>query len=519
MSIDSIRDIINRHQNQAAIGDNFYKVISPFLTETGMAKLLVEKNINSLWFADFKAEAREVLILQVQEVRTLVVFEMLKNMVRAGLHGSPQEKEEFVNSEKNAPLFTDLMAQANRVTKLAFVKFRNGESPLPNLSNIDLSTVRINTKLIGESQGKKQKEVYVPDSMANNPDKLRVAQMMFKDENPSVEEKKIIFRRKKLFQNQLVRDEIERSDQTSKLLNQFKKSSDYYLFLSSKLKIDLDKLTDAETDCETNRKAFEDFQESRRVQLEAKRLLEIERSFGPAEPVKAKPKAKGKKKHLVSIHTKTAVENAPEVQAAPVLKATVDKVVEAEPCIFNQKIEFFVDKRIARWFSATSEKIKNFEDRLLSAKVYHYQKLHPKELEQQRLYHRLPGVERLMSLPKEILQRYSTPYQFMHHGVARRGLCLSVHLKKGCTEEKGMIYIGMDGKRIYHAQFVPFVKKDFTASDLCLPLEGLDSQADLPKAEGWQLQGGYGFRQEDDGTIVWLIEDDSLVEFQIQPLY
>lgn len=473
-------------------------------TATAMVKILESNNLSTLTFQDIKAEFCEEWTKITKLCKTAHVFEHLKAMTATFLNIRPQDREAIFEAEENAPYFEDLGNQADRIVNLALEKFQKENAPFEVVINPDISSCRPKIYLLASMQ----KTTVVTIKDPKEFEKIRLMSLFQTQPIRSPVEEKKFGMRVALLKKQQTKKSLEKKEKLSEILNDIQKSLSYYLFLSSKLNIELNEITDEEINSTKNINDFEEFQETRNKHLDSKRLLEIEKSFEPVEPVKASKKGKKKKSSTLK-PTKPQTVKVPEV---------VIHTTAVQPSIFDQPIAFFLAKRIVRWFQASFETIKNFEDKVLTTKMHHYQKLTQKQLEAQRIYHRLPGVERLMSLSPMILQRYSTPYQFMHNGVVKNGRCFRATLNYGSKEELGMIYVGIDSQKIYHAQFVPFTIKDrFKANDLCLQLDGCESE--LSKEEEWQLQGGYAFHREEDLTIVWAIADNTPVEYQIQPLF
>lgn len=483
-------------------------------------------NIGSFTLKDIKVECQERCFHSLETVKTPVIFQYFKDLCFISLDKKieEKEKEKFFTSKKNAAFVKDLEGQARKIVKLAIEKFKKN-APLSEVMNPDISTFQPNIMLADLTL---LTEVLLEPELAkkikSHADLAKLKLAMLSDEPFTAVEEKKIQRRITLFnQNTKKSDELVMRE-LIEMHNKHKDLHNYFLFLASKLNKDLDKVSLEDIDSSTNKKAFVVFKEAKKAQAERKRLLEIEKSFLPTTPpLKAQSKAKGKKKK--NRHSPTAKQK--EVLASQTTvenQSSVSKTPELSKSIFDQTIHFFPDKRITRWFLATSEGIKNFEDKVLTTIVFHYRSLSKGKIEQQRIYHRLPGVGRLMSLLPANLQKYSTAYQFFHNGSMKYGRCFSVTLSYGNTQQEGMIYIGIDGKRIYHAKFVP-LKEDSSSDaaiprDLCMPLDGCHDDADFAHETEWQMQGGYSFTVEEDETIVWSIADGSTsLEYLVQPLF
>lgn len=513
MTISEIKENIKSNLLGAVSEESNYLFLEMLIPSA--AKSVQENQIcsSSLTFHDFKKECHEQLLSDLEIVKTNEVFQdflELAYFVKYKHAVTQQEKEEFLQCKNYANFVKHLQDEASRIVKVALEQFQKG-APISVILEPDKSSLKINN-FPAESMREAQKKGH-PKTL----EKMRRTTMSYAPFYNPREEKKFEMR-VTLMSKRLQKSHENRELANIKRCNEYSDLLHYLLFLSSKLNKDLEQVLDAELASQVNQKAYEDFKEKKRMRLDRKRELEIEQSFQTSLPEKpTKRKGKKKKKQLSSVSKEKGVL---EKTVAPLTKG--EETFALPTLIIPQKSDFSLDKRITRWFHATSDGIKKFTDKDMLKTVHRYQDCNPEQLEEQRIYHCLAGVARLMSLSPENLQKYSTPYQFMHNGILKRGRCFSAQLKYGDSQEEGMIYVGVDGKRIYHAKFVPFRKIELTSEckpkDLCLPLDGLDSQPNPQEGE-WEMEGVYAFAIIDE-IIVWSIANEhSPVEYQIQPLF
>lgn len=513
------------HFSQYSEADNSTEFCK-MLNSKGLSKLSSNPNsFKLLTIQDIREESKIEWLFLLESLKTDKLFNILQKKTIAAITSlhklNPQEQEELLKSEKNVAFYQDMRDQASKMVRRALVKHIEG-APVSVVVEMDDSKYIPKLSLLGTLK------TLPPPTAASQkilrsmtPQQIHLASILQMPLLPITEEKKLW----KQVDRSLLRkkQDQQKKENLDKLFGQINDNVKYFLFISSKLNIDLNDIPISELESEANIKAFAEFNERKRIQLERKKLLETKKEE-PSQAVKtSKSKAKKKKKKQQCEKAKQE-KVAKENQVTPLpTSSQVNALESAVPSIFSQ-IDCFLDKRITRWFQATVEGIKNFEDRVLTTKIFHYQNLSAEKIAEERIYHRLPGLDRLLSLTAEALGKYSRPYQFKHHGNVKTGRCFSAHLKHGSIEEKGMLYVGLDGKRIYHAKFVSFSKESSLVrdkpNDICIPLDGLDSQPSLVQEGEWQMQGGYTFTIDEDQTIVWSIADGNTpVEYQIQSLF
>lgn len=212
------------------------------------------------------------------------------------------------------------------------------------------------------------------------------------------------------------------------------------------------------------------------------------------------------------------MKSAPRAENAKTLSATMPKLplVTVPPPFFPPAAIFHLDPRIVRWFYKDPV---TFKDRVGGTIVYKYASLTKEALEIQIRNHKLLGVNLLMSMAPQNLDKYSRPYQFDDHGKLREGRCFLAQMQHDNVKEQGMIYIGIDGNRIYHANFVPFSSPDpshsvSTSTGLCRLLDGFDSAEN--STEQWEMQGRYTLDLKRE-NIIWMIEGG--IKIEIEPLF
>lgn len=489
-----------------------------------------ENGFLQLTILDFKKECVDNVLSKMEIKKTKEVFEAsISGILVAKKMSTAQDREKFLTSENHAELLEEINTQANHAVKCAIQQFRQGALfsvvYTPDHSSMNMNKILevfqkclqkpITQSLTSEDLGK-LKEIN---------DRHRLVALLKQPPISPREEKRSDMRRKLTNENLAKAAEVAWKENIKKG-KELNDCQNYIFFISSKYNINLNQMTDEMLSSEINQKAYDKFKEKKQTdleELETKRAHEIEQSFLAAPVVKAaKPKGKnrGKKGKKPSFSTQQAV--VIKVQESTTSVTAEKRTAIVLPSIFSQK-ECFLDKRITRWFGAKPEAIKQFTDKVMQKIVHSYQGCTRAELEEQRIYHSLVGVERLMSLSLPNLQRYSVPYQFMHNGSLKNGRCFMAELIHGDTKESGMIYVGIDSKRIYHAKFVPSGKKESTSTgikpiDFCLTLDGLDSLPNPDQEEVWEMQGGYSFEMK-DSKIIWSIADkQSPIQYQILPL-
>lgn len=465
-------------------------------------KKFVASNYNEelLTIQDFKPEYQQGRLDALLAVRTENIFKLVKDWVLINVRRNASEKEKIaiLQAEGNRAFFEDLRIQAEEQAKISIQKIANGakfsEAYLFNLSGIVAKPELVSHR--------KAKEMY--DKTFKGPDgqkayeKRQLMQKLYgpQSELSSLQEKKITMTR-----TQFIKNWNRKSEESSqKYRDRFADNRLYLFFLSSKLGKNLNQLTIEEIQSEENKHSFAEYKERKRIEFEA----EIAEAYLP-QPIK--PKDKKKKK--------SAVKNRDPVKETTQLSKVVETVVVPPP-FFPLMPHFEIAEHVYRWFKAKDPIIRNrFFDKVGGARVLRYASVTQEELEKQKVCHRLLGVNRLMSMSTENLNRFSRPYQFNDDGKLREGRCFLAELKNGSTREQGMIYVGIDGNRIYHAHFVPFSNQKTLAEesvdDICIPLDGFE----LPPGEKWEMQGGYNLIHVRN-KIIWTIGDN--VQFEIQAL-
>lgn len=454
------------------------------LTEKAIQRMKADRKNFVITLEDLKPGMEQTFYSFLQSRRVDAVFQEYVDIIVTIEHAP--DKASFI--EKNHIFIADIKSQINDKVAQAIKQFQSGAS-FSVIKKISASDFNFNRSLLADFHlnkthfGKEKKH----DPFEKKRNAMQLNLMVARHLKSEVKEQ-------------------EKKDRVNDLIDNLLL---YYCFLASKFGLDLDKIPQECFLSLENKKSYEEFKEKKRVAAELQRQLEIEKSFGlqltsPSKPAKTKGKQK-KKQHsakceLVKQEKPQTCQKSEDLQV-PVLPAS----------IFPQKADFFLDRRITRWFRTPLEGIKKFPDTGASGIVHHYQKMSVQQLEDQRVYHTLPGVERLMSLSPENLQKYSTPYEFQHNGSTKCGRCfLAELLREGGVMEEGVIYIGADGKRIYHAKFVPLMKGRSSASetvhptDFCLKLDGLDSTPEMAEEGEWEMVGGYELKTIND-EIIWSI--------------
>lgn len=518
MSVTGINDYEKYQNCENHEQVDFYSLLTPRAAQ----KILQDQNnLRSLTVRDIKKGSEESYFSYIEATRTDAIFKAYSELTIKGIKpfASKQEITAFISSERNAAYFMDLKNQVNKIIKLALAKFQKGH-PFAVVLDADTSAINPNMTLLKTEQTRKSiSELPYTSKLkdATLTEKIVLEQKISSAVFSLNEEKRIGKHIDQLTKRHEKSLEIkQRESEQEPNINQ---DPHFYLFLSAKLNKDLDKVSREDFESEINQKNYQDFKEKKRLQLAKQRELEIEESF-LSQPVKISlPKTKGKKKKNKG-HSLAKQEKAVQ-EASQIATTKVEIVTPPFPSIFSQQV-FFLDKRITRWFGATHNEIKQFTDRVGLKSSNQYQSLTTSQLNEQYNHHNLPGVNQLMSLTPEYLQKYSTAYEFLHNGSLKHGRCFKAEVNLENIKEEGMIYIGVEGNRIYHAKFVSFNKSlpslHFSAGDFCLTLDGIESLPNPSQESEWKMKGGYSLEMIED-TIVWSIGNGkSLIQYKIQPM-
>ncbi len=208
-------------------------------------------------------------------------------------------------------------------------------------------------------------------------------------------------------------------------------------------------------------------------------------------------KSKNKKSRKIAqpkrahqIEQQKAEQSQPKQEADPV----VIKETSPHPESFDAKLKarkppFTFAPRVRRWQKATADIIRTFID----SSKRHYAKIEDDtEVLRHRLYHNTEGLEYIFCDESERKKyTFSTP----------TGLGMMVSLKQGEEVSYGIIYFGIDTKKvIYHRQFVPLKQKytaEYVMDQSHMKLPG-DSAS---KNENWRSDMGFTFYLENENII------------------
>lgn len=477
-----------------------------FLTEDGYADFHSNRyDGTKLTIHHFKPQFHQDQLQYLLTIKTNFFFEKAKScfFYKFKQEITEEEKNALLHSKKYKLFFDDIKEQSQKEAKRCIKKIAEGHSlGDAQFYEIDFGKLTFNLRLIEPD------ESYCTSVRVHPPAKKVIRELEFVQKMciPTIGlEKQKNALRALLFIKRSEAEEVRRHQKHLASIYEYFDQMRYFCFLSAKLNKYLDQLTLTDRDAEENKKAFEDFKRRIADATQRQKELEIQDSFQPL----VEPKKSQRKKQQKARTKAKGVENAaPKVEK-------VERVVL--PPFFPSQSLFSIDYHVFRWFSASDLDIQGFEDKPRGETIKRYATLPPEERQWQKVCHKLRGVDRLMSIDPRNLERYSRPYQFDDHGKLREGRCFLANLQQGSIQEQGMIYVGVDNRRIYHAHFVPFSKaRSETAAhpqDLCIPLDGFD--AGVPAGK-WEMKGGYHFEREGE-TIVWSIEGD--VRITIDPLF
>lgn len=222
---------------------------------------------------------------------------------------------------------------------------------------------------------------------------------------------------------------------------------------------------------------------------------------------KPAPKKKRKKKKTQNPPTATPVAEAapappqrPVNQAIPI-SAERKKLIQALTSSVKKKLIPRVHARVIRWETTDIELIKKFNE-----KGDNYAHLTPNALREQRENHYLPAAQKLLSLPKEILDKYAFDRTFKKFSKKAGGVTvqheytfIDQKIVQGRPMEEGAlcIVVGSD-REIYH---VHFNKTDNLVSAL--------AQKSIPTSlgpnkveEGFQFAGNFHLEVDEQEAIL-----------------
>lgn len=458
--------------------------------------------VSQITITDLKPECKKTCLESFLIIKIDLLFTALKDLFNFWNQdlGTIRGKE---LTEKMLPL---LQNQIESLAKESVKKIEDGRAPFSELFNFDITRICFQ-EIVSNVIKKLPQQTNPAKNKKMEQVTLEACMFEFEPNLTPFEEKKMNMKGTAFLKQCAKNDRAAEKESNQKMEDYFNHQR-YFLFVSAKIDKKLDDLTIEDCDSLENKKAYRDFFEQRREELERQKALEIEKSFQPAPQVKKEPaKNKGKKQHKHKpIAKKLEMEKEKTPKPLPV-------VVHTLPSFFPLEPFYDLDPRIIRWFHKDP---RTFLDRVNGKMEHRYISLSKEDLEQQVICHRLPGVHRLMSISPKDLARYSRPYQFEDHGKLREGRCFLAELQQGKLRQEGMIYVGVDGRRIYHANFVPFstMHRPSTPKELCIPLDGFHS--DLESQEKWEVHGLYSLEREND-LIVWSIEGRT--QFKISPLF
>lgn len=520
MTISEINKNLRSNPDYYQIAVNKFHFLEMLIPEVAQKLANNKITVGSLTFHDFKEECQEECLLSCKIEKTQDLFKDFLDAtfsLKFERSLTKTEKMEFVTADENINFVKNLFDEASRIVNLAVEKFKMGEVPLMAVLLPDTSSIKIGVPYPRKKIEKKEKFL-VPIRKLHPKvlERMKLTMLLQPVKPPPLNEKAMRIRAKVLMHQQ-VKSRALQAMEMEKRCQEYSDLQHYYLFLSSKLHKRLDEILEAEIASSDNENAYEEFKKQKAILLERMRTLDIEQSFQHCKTLTTPPKikAKKKKKHL---HTQPIQEkHIPEKTAAKKEESIVPML-----SLLPKKADFFLDKRITRWFDitfTTLDKIREFIDKATTP----YLTYSPEKLAEQLRYHCLMGVARLMS--HKNLQKYSTTYQIMHNGSLKNGCCFSAELRYGTCKEEGFIYVAIGnvdeddvdaGEKIYHAKFVPSKKQVVPTSnkpqDLCLPLD----ECSQGKEKEWEMAGRYAFSIR-DGIIIWTIVHLK-VEYRILPL-
>lgn len=115
--------------------------------------------------------------------------------------------------------------------------------------------------------------------------------------------------------------------------------------------------------------------------------------------------------------------------------------------LFRETSRYFLLPRVRRWETTSFEEIRQFTDRDSAGMVVQrYLSLSFDELRDQRARHYLPGLEKILS---------HAGFREVYSQQTSRGEAFWAELNYGDGSEFGLVYLGLDGGRIYHCYFEP----------------------------------------------------------------
>lgn len=224
------------------------------------------------------------------------------------------------------------------------------------------------------------------------------------------------------------------------------------------------------------------------------------------EEVKA-PKSKGKKAPKQPKRAPQQKQKKPQAGAASA--AAVDAPVSTQSVslreiylssLHTRKTDFLITSRVSRWAESIPAKVRAFQDKKDGAMLKRYEELDDEDIAIQRARHYLPGVEKLLADPKDCAK-----YAFK----TSRGYGLFCELHVNKTQEYGVLYFGIDGKKIFHRYFEP-IRDEQKIQDIFK--QGCEENSEV---EGFTPVGAFSVDITATDVVVFTYEGHTL---QVHPL-
>ena len=185
--------------------------------------------------------------------------------------------------------------------------------------------------------------------------------------------------------------------------------------------------------------------------------------------------------------------------------------------------------RVLRWQTLDLKKIREFEDRNEKKNLIHsYKKMDETDLKEQKAYHNLIGLERILNFP-DLMERYTFTYTFEtdrdEMAKTHRGRVLFGQIEINGKIKNVIVRLAIDEKEnlIYHMH-TSEIKKVPSIYDLCKNLGDSDGKG-IEKSEAsdssWEIQGSKSFDiDKKDNTLKMTIKQTgfSPVTFSFLPL-
>ncbi|HEU64773.1 MAG: hypothetical protein KR126chlam4_00478 [Candidatus Anoxychlamydiales bacterium] len=189
--------------------------------------------------------------------------------------------------------------------------------------------------------------------------------------------------------------------------------------------------------------------------------------------------------------------------------------------------KYKLHQRVLRWQELDLNKIKDFKDRdENNSSISRYENANNNELQRQKVYHNLIGLERILDDPK-LKEKYTYSYKYeSHNGKRHTGIGLHASVQFEGITKNVIVKLAIDEhkKTIYHMHATE-IDKVLGLADLCENLKDHDTNGDekgekYSDDDNWEIQGSKSFDIDREDKLIMHIKQKGFSEavFSFSPL-